>query len=143
MKLKWTECGLPWYVIDKSEAPLRPDLTKRIRAEFADYKSVERTDAEKYEYMMKIKSWWDQQPEVKVWRDKYVIWKLQEQYKSFVGRGLNKPGTVIVVDTPHGEKMLIIGHINKKAGTSEDHSEFPAHTIIKRYAVIDLNGVKH
>ena len=53
---------------------------------------------------------------------------------SFCGRGLNKAGVLILVK---GEKYpILIGHINKLAGTCGDCTRFKREAIVIAYRVI-------
>ena len=56
--------------------------------------------------------------------------------KSFTGRGLNKPGTIIEVIVDGENKQYLMGDINISSGLCNDCSAFDSDTIVKRYKVI-------
>jgi hypothetical protein len=140
MNLQWIECGLLWSSVDLSTAPPKPDLTSKLRKQFPDCKTrgMCKSIEEKKAYVDELHQWWKQQPEVIEWRRRYIKWHSHVYMKSFTGQGLNKPGTLIVIDTPEGEKTLLIGDINPSARRFNGIFAFPTTTVIKRYAVIDL-----
>lgn len=62
------------------------------------------------------------------WDDECV-----EQIDSLELRGLNKPGTLIEMET--GE-VFLIGDINPLRGVCDDCSEFGSDAIVRRYSVL-------
>lgn len=137
---KWIEINLPWYSFSLKDAPQQPDLTHKIQKEFPDYLSnamrkqwiVEK----RIELSTRVQEWWTLQPEIIAWRKAYQEWEKEEKAKSFVGLGLNQPGTLIVVDIFGEEKILLIGDINTNAGIS-DEGKFDNNTVVRRYRILD------
>lgn len=81
----------------------------------------------------KIFAWTDQQPEWKTYQqDKEDFLKIEKQ-KSFSGRGLAKPGTIIEMEDGSIE---LIGSINAAAGQCNDCQAFDNDAIVTRYAVV-------
>jgi hypothetical protein len=61
------------------------------------------------------------------------VWEAaQPNQKSFCGRGLNQPGTLVIVD---GEQFLI-GDINPLRGVCDDCTAFARDAIVQRYKVV-------
>jgi hypothetical protein len=68
---------------------------------------------------------------------KYCDNQLETDKKSFCGRELNKPGTLVELEDG---TIHLIGTINKHRGTCDDCVAFDENVIIKRYAtVIELD----
>lgn len=77
--------------------------------------------------------WESSQPEIIEYQKRYNELKQIEDQQSFVGRGLNKPGTLIELQDG---KREFIGTINTLRGVCDDCTPFENNAIIKRYAVI-------
>lgn len=86
----------------------------------------------------KIEDWHKDQPEMIAWEQDKKRWREEQTQKSFTGRGLNKPGTLVEVLDGDVTKQLLIGHINPFAleGVCEDCGEFSSTLIVKRYKII-------
>lgn len=84
-------------------------------------------------FQEKIFAWSDEQPE---WKD-YIcsIKKYNDlkHLKSFCGRNLDQPGTIIELENGQIE---LIGSINRSAGVCNDCKVFDDDSIVKRYAVV-------
>jgi hypothetical protein len=88
-----------------------------------------------------VNEWWEIQPEYIKWiadcqelRDKEMA---DAKLLSFVGAGLNVPGTMIEVETePDKTSQFLIGDINTLRGVCDDCTAFDDNAIVKRYKVI-------
>lgn len=82
--MDWIECNLPWK-IDFYQLPI--DIFRKLNEDRKNFKFKDIDDVRKKEYeLMK-----------------------QNGFDSFCGRGLNKPGTLIVIDG----KEYLIGDVTK------------------------------
>lgn len=81
----------------------------------------------------RINEWYDEQPEVLAFNKLNKIYEDKLDEKSFTGRKLNKPGTLI--ELADGA-IHLIGSINSAAGVCDDCRAFTNDTIVKRYKVI-------
>ena len=157
----WIKCGLPWqYHGDWMDYPSVPDLHKEEKKQFgttttaaykelekfykgckkpAEYDAVTKTkDAQK-----KYKKFADQ---VRDWMKNHPLWlEYQEDMKrynkeigekSFCGKGLNRPGTIIEVKSGKELDHLLIGDINKLGGVCDDCMNFDSKAIVVRYKVL-------
>ena len=83
--------------------------------------------------------WWNAQPETIEFRQRYDAALEAIKKRSFCGRGLNNPGTLIEIANNSGRiKQYLIGHINPLAGICDDCCEFSQgdKIIVKRYKII-------
>lgn len=84
-------------------------------------------------FKAEIEVWSDVQPEVIEFKKALEIYNKKEGAKSFSGRGLAVPGTLIELEDGSIE---FIGSINSSGGTCNDCRAFDDDVIIKRYAVV-------
>lgn len=85
----------------------------------------------------RIEDWYKDQPEVIAWEAAKQRWQEEQHQKSFTGRGLNKPGTLVEVFDGDVTKQFLIGDINTLAGVCDDCTAFDGYTVIvKRYKVV-------
>jgi hypothetical protein len=84
----------------------------------------------------KIEAWENSQPEIIEFHNKLKAYNQTQEEKSFVGRKLNKPGTLIEVETNGKIQRYLIGDINTLRGVCDDCVSFDNPTIVKRYKVI-------
>lgn len=91
----------------------------------------------------KYYKWLEQQPEYQAWDKResaaYERAWIEHKQKSFCGRGLNVPGTLIELEDG---SIHLIGSINTNGGVCSDCVAFDESMIVKRYAVIlDFNSM--
>jgi hypothetical protein len=80
----------------------------------------------------KIFAWSDEQPEWKAHAESIKQYNALQDLKSFCGRNLDQPGTIIELENG---QMELIGSINRSAGICGDCKAFDEDSIVKRYAV--------
>jgi len=85
------------------------------------------------EFREKYDKFMDVQPEYIQYQKDFENFNKDGDQKSFCGRGLNKPGTLI--ETADGNQYLI-GDINANAGVCDDCVEFGNDMIIVKYKII-------
>lgn len=83
--------------------------------------------------ILKINAWTEEQPEWKAYVKDSALFSAQEDEKSFCGRGLANPGTVI--ELANGQ-IELIGSINESSGVCDDCAAFDRYAVVKRYAVV-------
>lgn len=82
----------------------------------------------------KICEWSDEQPEWKAWQKVRAEFIAEEEKKSFTGRKLNVPGTIVEMEDGSIE---FIGSMNAIAGVCNDCVAFERdNLIVKRYALV-------
>lgn len=162
---RWIKCGLPWtFYGDYEDAPQPLSLKKEEKKEFG--KSTEEVYKEftkilggagygtpKYEEIIKTKEYKAAHraykkfcAKVQEWQKTHPLWlRYQEDMdayykeiglKSFCGRELNKPGTLIEVLIGKELKQLLIGDINILGGVCDDCMGFGKDAIVVRYKVL-------
>jgi hypothetical protein len=162
MSNKWIKCGLPWtFYGDYKDAPKSPDLKKETKKEFGKsieqaYKELENTlGGAKYsspeyneivkskeykaaqrkykKFADKVRDWMKDQPAWIAYLDAIKTYHYGEDQKSFCGRQLNKPGTIIEVLIGKELKQLLIGDINILGGVCDDCMGFGRDVVVVRY----------
>jgi hypothetical protein len=165
MNNKWIKCGLPWtFYRDWKDAPTPPSFKKEEKKEFGKtteqaYKELEKMlggakyATPKYDKVVKGKEYKAAQrkykrfaDEVREWMKTHPLWlKYQEDMKaygaeegkkSFCGRELNKPGTLIEVRVGKEVTQFLIGDINTLAGVCDDCMGFGRDAIVVKYKVL-------
>lgn len=161
----WIKCGLPWtFYGDYKDAPQPPNLKKDEKKEFGKtteqaYKELTKMlggakySTPEYEAIVNGKEYKAAQRKYKKFADKVREWMKDhpawiqyqiasksysecETSKSFCGRELNKPGTLIEV-LQNGEKcQFLIGDINTLGGVCDDCMGFSKDAVVVRYKVI-------
>ena len=165
MSNRWIKCGLPWTNHgnwDKTPAP--PNLNKEEKKEFgktteqaykelyallggATYgtpayekivKSKEyKTAQKKYKnFADKVRAWMQNQPAWIDYQEVLKAWSDCESQKSFCGKGLNKPGTLVEVLDNKELKQHLIGDINTLGGVCDDCMGFSKDAVVVRYKVL-------
>jgi hypothetical protein len=86
-----------------------------------------------HSFREKMDSWYEEQPEIKEYHLLMKEFQKEEKYKSFSGRGLNQPGTLIELED---DTIHFIGTINELGGSCNDCTAFDSDTIIKRYSKV-------
>lgn len=156
---RWIKCDLPWtYYGDYKDSPQPPNLKKETKKEFGKtaeqaYKELEKMlGGAEYDEVVKNKEYKAAQRKYRKFSDKVREWmKLHpawvayqeaikayddgENQKSFCGRELNKPGTLIEVLIGKELKQLLIGDINSLGGVCDDCMGFDKNAIVVRYKV--------
>jgi len=80
----------------------------------------------------KYDAWYDTLPEAELSQKKWLKDIEDQKALSFMGQGLNIPGTLI--DTCEGQ--FLIGHINPYADCGGDEDMFDSNPIVKRYKIV-------
>ncbi len=85
-------------------------------------------------------NWYESQPDIiahdKKVSEKEKTFQLELSKKSFVGLGLNVPGTLVEVDVEGKIDQYLIGHINSDADVWDDHAMFDEKSIVLRYMAV-------
>lgn len=151
--IKWIECNLPFEYYSDSDDPNYPEypdlsdkevkkygatyqemMDKLFHPAFKDFKIVDDDLYKQWqEFSNEHYKWSQELPEVKEYQSKINKLQKEEKQKSFCGKDLNKPGTLIELE--NGD-IHLIGSINTVAGICNDCVEFGRDIIIKRYAII-------
>jgi hypothetical protein len=157
MSAKWVKCGLPWTYYEDTDYPAAPKLDKEIKAEFG------KTPTEYYTYLCKtygfetnkeyvkeskayrrfcekVRAWVKEQPATKKHQKELEAYNAELAKKSFCGRKLNQPGTLIEVKIDGELKQLLIGDINTLGGVCDDCMDFGRDVIVVRYKVLGGRG---
>lgn len=100
--------------------------------EYKDHPAVKAREAH-IEYSVKYNQWYNSQPEVIEFNKKCDEHLDMIADKSFAGRGLARPGTLIELEDGTVE---MIGSINTFRGISDTYTAFDGDRIVKRYAVV-------
>ncbi len=159
MQVNWIEINLPFYISDPllhssffSQNPY-PDLTEKIKEKFGQTAQesaqsissilidpIFNEEESKFyldkhrEFVFKLASWELEHPEVKEWDRKRKLFVAELESKSFCGRQLNKPGTLIELDN---DGIYLLGTHDFFGGVSSgDIDDIPDSAIVKRYAVV-------
>jgi len=113
------------------------EFVKRMRA--LNNKSVNKL-LDRRQLKKEYDDWYINQPEVIEYNKEYELLdkerKELESKTSFVGMGLNKPGTLIEVIIDGKLQVFLIGHINPLSGVCDDCPMFDNDIMVKRYKVI-------
>lgn len=72
----------------------------------------------------------------------YKAWKEKEDLKSFCGRGLNIPGTLIEVSNNGNISKYLLGDVNVLGGVCDDCPAFSKEIIVTRYKVLCTTTTK-
>jgi len=160
MKINWIESNLPYdgnYFDCMETEPEMPDLSEREKEVFGitwkeandtmfepSFNGTELVNEELLdkwnEWEDKYNEWEKQQPEIIEWQKKKDQHNKEFDSRSFQGRGLNKPGTLIELEDG---TIHLIGTINKHRGVCDDCTAFDIKTVVKRYAVLfDLEKIE-
>ena len=165
MNNKWIKCGLPWtFYGDWKDAPKPPSLKKEEKKEFG--KTTEQAYKEfvdmlggakyatpEYEEIVKSKAYKAAGRqykkfvgEVNEWMKSHPLWVAYQKaikthdeeqgQKSFCGKELNKPGTLIEVLDNNILKQYLIGDINSLGGVCDDCMGFGKDAVVVRYKVL-------
>ena len=81
----------------------------------------------------RVFTWSDEQPEWKAHSKAIEEYNALQDLKSFSGRKLNQPGTIIELENGQIE---LIGSINRSTGVCNDCPAFDDDSIVKKYAVV-------
>lgn len=165
MSNKWIKCDLPWtHYGDYKNSPEPPNLNKETKKEFGTtvgqaYKELEKMlggvvyATPEYNEIVKSKEYKAAQRKYKKFSDKVREWAKthpawvtyqevikaysnDESQKSFCGRQLNEPGTMIEVLIGKELKQLLIGDINSLGGVCDDCMGFGKDTVVVRYKIV-------
>lgn len=140
--MKWVKFGRPW-----SQGKVKAVVLPSIRG--FDYYVFMRTGEElprlKASTQASLHREWSLLPDVVDFfarREKAAAAFRKDQANSFVGQGLNRPGTLLVAD---GEVLLLghadsLGHATEPGGLVKlrDTDKIKPHTIIEYYAHLEL-----
>jgi len=111
------------------------EFLEKIAEEHPSIPAVQKVVAY-HQLRRKIDQWQVQQPEFIAWRRAVDEWNHKEEQKSFCGRKLNQPGTLVEVRDDEGVKQYLIGEINTNAGVCDDCTAFGNNAQVLRYKVI-------
>jgi len=161
---KWIKCGLPWtFYGDWKDMPSPPLLKNEMKKEFGktteqaykefdsllggarfntpeyerivktkEYKAAER----KYKkFSKKVQEWMKTQPAWVAYKTQIEINDKAERQKSFCGKELNKPGTLVEILDNKELKQYLIGDINSLGGVCDDCMGFSKNAVVVRYKV--------
>lgn len=166
MNNRWIKCGLPWnYYGGWENSPTPPNLSKYEKKEFgqttveaykelekhykgckkpSDYDKVSATKEfkaaqRKYRnFCKKVNEWIKTHPLWLTYQEQIKQYDADEGQKSFCGKKLNKPGTLVEMRIGKELKQLLIGDLNILGGVCDDCMMFPKDAVVVRYKV--LNG---
>ncbi len=164
MEINWIEINLPftYHSYEYIEYPIFPVLTDREIEVFgqscedskkyllslidqADNDLISENEIAYYaikhkEFNDKLDVWYEEQPEIKKYYEKYDAFVELQKQRSFSGLGLARPGTLIELEDGTIE---LLGSTNCSAGVCNDCLGFETDSIIKRYAVVfDYDAIK-
>lgn len=152
--MAWIKCNLPWtYHNDLSNLPEPPKFDKQIKKLFGKtinevYKELPKADytnpskeykaaSRKYRaFAHKVQAWVKEQPESKAYNEAMKRIDEEDAKKSFCGRGLNKPGTMIEISDEEDKRQLLIGDVNCLGGVCDDCMGFSKDVIVLRYSPV-------
>lgn len=162
MSNRWIKCGLPWtYHGDWKDVPQPPNLKKEEKKEFGqtteqaykelvkalngakyatveyeevvkskEYKAIQR----KYKkFCDKVREWMKSHPLWLIYQEQIKAYNEGETNKSFCGRKLNTPGTVVEILDNKVLKQFVIGDINTLGGVCDDCMGFGKDAVVVRY----------
>lgn len=115
------------------------EKNKKLQALAKHNKNIKKV-LDYYDFKNRYEIWLEQQPEWVAYLEECN--KIDEEYDnkiksmSFVGLGLNQPGTLIEIDENGVSTQYLIGDINKLRGVCDDCVAFRESAIVKRYKVI-------
>lgn len=161
----WIKCNLPWvYYSDGRDSPQAPDLKREVlkafhtnetkeyrkltcmlgNAKWGTAKYDEITSSKEYKaeqkkykkFCDKVRVWREIQPAWTEYKEKYIEWEKANNQKSFCGRKLNQPGTLIEILDDKKLKYFMIGDINILGGVCDDCMGFSKDAIVARYKVL-------
>ena len=164
MKREWIKCGLPWnYYGDWGKMPSPPNLSKEEKKEFGQtqaqaykefekfYKDCKKTgglnkvvDSKEFKaaqrkykkFCEKVREWLKNHPLWLEYQENIKRYDDEIGKKSFCGKGLNKPGTMIEIKVGNDLRQLLIGDVNVLGGVCDDCMMFDNDVIILRYKVL-------
>ena len=135
------EYTLPDDILSEGQAPLDNDAARAAfnaevdrRFDVWIAKHPEYQEAwEAQQIRQKIKDWRQAHPAWVSYRARYDALREEENQKTFRGRGLAKPGTLVEMED--GTRHLI-GGVNTLGGICDDCTAFTGEDIVVRYAVL-------
>jgi hypothetical protein len=80
-----------------------------------------------------IADWTNKHPVIKQYEKEYTTARAAAEKNSFVGQGLNQPGTLI--ELSDGQQRLI-GHLNQEGGTCSEGAPNELNPVVARYRVV-------
>ena len=84
----------------------------------------------------RIRQWEDAHPLMVAHRQAVAAQQAEMNLRSFSGRKLNRPGTLIEVEEDGKVETYLIGHVNTNRGVCDDCTMFGPQAIVRRYAVV-------
>jgi len=164
--MNWIKCNLPWTFYNWVGGPKPPSLNKEIKKEFGktqaqayeklekmfggakyatkEYEAIIKSKAynaakkEYKQFSLEVNTWMKDQPIWVEYQHKLKVYDEGIKKKSFCGRELNKPGTLIEILDDKALKQYLIGDINILGGVCDDCMGFSKEAIVVRYKI--LNG---
>lgn len=112
------------------------EFLEKISEAHPDNPSVQKVVAY-HQLRRRIEAWQEQQPEIIAWKNALEEWDRDEKQKSFCGRELNVPGTLVDIQQGDEVKTYLIGDINTYAGVCDDCTGFDTRMArVIRYKVV-------
>ncbi len=146
----WIKCGLPWtYYGDWEDAPQSPSFKKEVKKQFGKTeeqaykellkvtgKGAKKAQKEYRDFCQKVREWTKNQPAWVDYQEALAAWNKEESQKSFCGKKLNIPGTLVEIQDGKVLKQFLIGDINTIGGVCDDCMGFGKDAVVVKYKVL-------